>query len=105
MKTAQPIAQREDRVCVSAVQLAAKLTALDNVELPLVYQGNAAKGAQGARSRRWRTWGCSSACTTGPTSSGGQQQRVAIARALVTHPSLILADEPTATWIPEAAAK
>ena len=73
-----------------------KLSAEENVELPLIYQG------VGRDERRERTRqalervGLSNRAKHLPTElSGGQQQRVAIARALVTRPSLILADEPT----------
>jgi putative ABC transport system ATP-binding protein len=76
--------------------LLTKLNALENVELPLVYQG--IKGVE----RKKRAVGAlekvelSNRLYHKPTElSGGQQQRVAIARALVTNPSLILADEPT----------
>ena len=73
-----------------------KLTAEENVELPLIYGG--VHGTE--RSRRVREAlekvGLTQRAHHLPTElSGGQQQRVAIARALVTRPSLLLADEPT----------
>ena len=73
-----------------------KLTAEENVELPLIYQ----KVPRSQRQRRVRAAlervGLTKRAKHLPTElSGGQQQRVAIARALVTNPSLILADEPT----------
>lgn len=72
------------------------MTALDNVELPLVYSGM----PRAERQRRARLAlsmvGLKSRAEHRPVElSGGQQQRVAIARALVTSPSLFLADEPT----------
>ena len=78
--------------------LIAKLSAWENVELPLIYQ----KVPRTERVRRvneaLERVGLSKRAQHLPTElSGGQQQRVAIARALVTRPSLILADEPTGT--------
>ena len=73
-----------------------KLTAEENVELPLIYQKVPRAQRQKRVKEALEKVNLSHRAKHLPTElSGGQQQRVAIARALVTNPSLILADEPT----------
>ncbi len=78
--------------------LLSRTTALENVELPLLYNSGASKGSE--RRRRamesLKLVGLEQRFHHLPNQlSGGQQQRVAIARALINNPSILLADEPT----------
>ncbi len=91
-------AQRQSRIgfIFQSFHLISRLTALENVELPMVLAGNAPRARRERARKVLESVGLSTRIHHRPDQlSGGERQRVAIARAIVMEPAVLLADEPT----------
>ena len=90
------IRNREIGFIFQGYNLIPELDALENVTLPLIYQGVSVWEREDMAREALRRVGMEDRAHHRPSEmSGGQQQRVAIARAIATHPPIIMADEPT----------
>ena len=95
-KTLAKIRSKEIGFIFQSFHLLQRQTALENVELPMIYAGLSEKERRARAVEMLKSVGLGDKMKHFPNQmSGGQQQRVAIARAISTNPTILLADEPT----------